>query len=289
VGKLEKVVVLTVLFLVALILGVSLNSPDGVAEPKPTLAAEQGPVAGATGAPVAFDVPGASGERQRTSPVSPRRAKTAGAPAAAGSSGDANAPAGAPHVPAGAPAQDPIALDSNALAQAGTASAPSAGPAGALSTSRPPVGAALGASAPAPGAAADGAVRTTVGLVPSLSEEFMIYTWQEGDTFAAVAERYFGSRLHVNRLLANNEGLEDRRLRAGDEILIPVRFQEPGTGVPAASGATTYTVKAGDVLGTISMTVYGTSKSWRKIYDANRDLLADPNRLEVGMVLRIPE
>jgi nucleoid-associated protein YgaU len=145
-------------------------------------------------------------------------------------------------------------------------------------------------ASPAPAADPGVAVQTLVGLAPSLSEEFMIYTWQEGDTFAAVAERYFGSRLHVNRLLANNEGLEDRRLRPGDQILIPVRFQEPAAaGALAGGGATTYTVKPGDVLGTISAAVYGTSKSWRKIYDANRDLLTDPNRLEVGMVLRIPE
>ena len=58
---------------------------------------------------------------------------------------------------------------------------------------------------------------------------------------------------------------------------------------PAWDGGSTYTVAAGDVLGTISQTVYGTSQSWRKIYDANRDQLADPNQLRVGMVLRIPE
>ena len=145
--------------------------------------------------------------------------------------------------------------------------------------------ASLGAAQPAQ----DGKLLTMVGLSPSLSDEFMIYTWQEGDTFAGVAERYFGSRLQVNRLLRNNEGLEDRQLRAGDQILIPAHASGEAAGTAVASGATTYEVQSGDVLGTISMSVYGTSKSWRKIYDANRDVLADPNRLVVGQVLRIPE
>jgi nucleoid-associated protein YgaU len=51
-----------------------------------------------------------------------------------------------------------------------------------------------------------------------------------------------------------------------------------------------YTVKSGDVLGSISKTVYGSTKHWRRIYDANRDVIGDdPNRLKVGMQLRIPE
>ena len=184
------------------------------------------------------------------------------------------------------------------------------GPGGVLSTSRPVAqtqGSEPAASQPARGsrpaasraieAAApvgqggpeggNGFVLTLEDLAPSLSEEFMIYSWQDGDSFPKVAERYFGSRLHVNRLLRNNEGLDDSRLKAGDRILIPV--SAPVDAASEGTGASTYTVQSGDVLGTISTTVYGTSRNWRKIYDANRDILADPNQLEVGMVLRIPE
>ena len=52
----------------------------------------------------------------------------------------------------------------------------------------------------------------------------------------------------------------------------------------------TYTVKKGDTLGTISARpeIYGTSRSWKRIYEANQDALKDPNKLKVGQVLRIP-
>ena len=51
----------------------------------------------------------------------------------------------------------------------------------------------------------------------------------------------------------------------------------------------TYTVQKGDNLGGISMKVYGTSKRWKQIFEANQDVLKDPNRLKAGQVLRIPK
>ena len=37
---------------------------------------------------------------------------------------------------------------------------------------------------------------TREGLTPTASEEFMAYTWQAGDTFPALAQRYYGSPNH---------------------------------------------------------------------------------------------
>lgn len=58
---------------------------------------------------------------------------------------------------------------------------------------------------------------------------------------------------------------------------------------PAVPSHATYTVKKGDTLGEISSKVYGTSKGWKRIYEANTDILKDPNRLSTGQTLRIPE
>ena len=57
----------------------------------------------------------------------------------------------------------------------------------------------------------------------------------------------------------------------------------------SAASYTSYTVKKGETLGEISGKVYGTSKSWRRIYEANRDILKDANHLYPGQVLRIPQ
>lgn len=51
---------------------------------------------------------------------------------------------------------------------------------------------------------------------------------------------------------------------------------------------TDYTVQKGDTLQKISMKSFGTTKNWKKIFDANRDILKSPDRVRPGMVLKIP-
>jgi nucleoid-associated protein YgaU len=56
----------------------------------------------------------------------------------------------------------------------------------------------------------------------------------------------------------------------------------------SAAGGKSYVVRNGDTLQEISQKYYGTSKKWRKIYDANKSKIKDPNKLVVGTKLVIP-
>lgn len=49
-----------------------------------------------------------------------------------------------------------------------------------------------------------------------------------------------------------------------------------------------YTVQNGDSLSKISLKMYGNAGQWKRIYDANRDVLPSANSIRVGMKLRIP-
>lgn len=49
-----------------------------------------------------------------------------------------------------------------------------------------------------------------------------------------------------------------------------------------------YTVKKGDTLQKISFKFYNTTKRWKKIYEANEDILKIPDKVYPGQVLRIP-
>jgi nucleoid-associated protein YgaU len=49
-----------------------------------------------------------------------------------------------------------------------------------------------------------------------------------------------------------------------------------------------YTVQAGDTLSKISKQFYGNAGSYKRIFDANRDQLADPDQIKVGQQLKIP-
>ena len=52
----------------------------------------------------------------------------------------------------------------------------------------------------------------------------------------------------------------------------------------------TYVVQKGDTLSTIAAKpeIYGKGSRWRRIYDANRELLKNPDQVRTGMTLNIP-
>ena len=50
-----------------------------------------------------------------------------------------------------------------------------------------------------------------------------------------------------------------------------------------------YEVVSGDTLGAISKKYYGKASAYMKIFEANRDILDNPDLIKVGQKLRIPE
>lgn len=56
----------------------------------------------------------------------------------------------------------------------------------------------------------------------------------------------------------------------------------------AAPASTFYEVKAGDSLSKIAKSVYGDASAYMKIFEANKPMLADPNKIYPGQQLRIP-
>ncbi len=97
-----------------------------------------------------------------------------------------------------------------------------------------------------------------------------------------------GSTLHVNGTAPSEEAkaalwaeyeVLDPEFRAGDLIL------NITLGDAAGGGANTYTVVSGDSLSKIG-SHYGIP--WKAIWDANRDILHDPDKIYPGQELKIP-
>ena len=61
-------------------------------------------------------------------------------------------------------------------------------------------------------------------------------------------------------------------------------IERPAPEAPSA----TYTVQKGDTLEKISKRFYGSTKKWRRIYNANRGVLKSPDRIRPGQKLTIP-
>lgn len=60
-------------------------------------------------------------------------------------------------------------------------------------------------------------------------------------------------------------------------------------GASSAPAARTYTVQAGDSLSKISKQFYGDANKYMKIFEANKDKLADPDEIKPGQELVIPQ
>jgi nucleoid-associated protein YgaU len=58
---------------------------------------------------------------------------------------------------------------------------------------------------------------------------------------------------------------------------------------PTKSAVRTYTVVKGDTLSKIAKSMYGNVNKWRKIYEANTDIIKNPDLIRPGQVLKIPE
>ena len=61
------------------------------------------------------------------------------------------------------------------------------------------------------------------------------------------------------------------------------------SGTSAASAERTYTVKAGDTLSKIAKERLGDANAYMEIFNANKGLLTDPNKIKPGQVLTIPQ
>lgn len=57
----------------------------------------------------------------------------------------------------------------------------------------------------------------------------------------------------------------------------------------SAAASRSYTVKKGDTLSAIAKEVYGDANQYNKIFEANKPMLSDPNKIYPGQTLRIPQ
>ncbi|MCX5703984.1 MAG: LysM peptidoglycan-binding domain-containing protein [Candidatus Omnitrophica bacterium] len=83
---------------------------------------------------------------------------------------------------------------------------------------------------------------------------------------------------------------EDKTLEEGNRGYV-TKSDIPEIAEPEAAPGSSfekYTVRKNDTLQKISKKLYGTTKKWTKIYEANQDVLAGPNKIYVGQALNIP-
>ena len=143
------------------------------------------------------------------------------------------------------------------------------------------------------------------------SPVFVDYTVREDDSLWTIAQRWFGDPTRWRSIAQANPSIDPNRLRVGQRLRLPdipsgkrIRLNHsaaiasapkpdsPGSRTPSpapARAGVQYAVEAGDTLSKIAQFYYRDAARWQMIYQANRSAIGwDPDRLKVGMRLRIP-
>ncbi|MHC8364676.1 peptidoglycan-binding protein LysM [Pseudomonas sp. ZT5P21] len=98
-----------------------------------------------------------------------------------------------------------------------------------------------------------------------------------------------GDKVTVTGEVASQEEKEKILLAVGNIAGVgSVDDQITVTG-PVVKAATFVTVVKGDTLSAISLRVYGDANKYQKIFEANKPMLKDVNKIYPGQSLRIPE
>ncbi len=129
---------------------------------------------------------------------------------------------------------------------------------------------------------------STPATKPAATAGNVTYKVQQGDSLATIALNNYGSYKYHTKIYNANKAVIQKnknRLDVGMTLVLPKDGLLPALKV--GSGDKVYTVKAGDTLGKISTKFYGNSSKYKKIYEANKDRIKNPNMIYVGQKIVI--
>ncbi len=137
---------------------------------------------------------------------------------------------------------------------------------------------------------------TTTIIAPAAEGKYKIAS---GDTFSSIASKLYGKSNLYTVIEKANPGINPSRLKIGQEINVPSpqavssvadSITTTATVVGTIDASKQYRVQAGDTLHKISQKLYGKTKFWAAIYDANKAAIGpDAGRIKVGAVLNLPQ
>ena len=145
---------------------------------------------------------------------------------------------------------------------------------------------AAAAPAAAPAAAQPAAQDDTQRKVAALKAELRALNLDGDD----VHLRLRGDTVVVESKGADRETLEKLILAVGNiEGIAKVEADLPDAGPEAGKAPVFHTVKKGETLSEIAKAYLGSAGKYNAIFEANRPMLSDPDRIYPGQTLRIPQ
>lgn len=141
-----------------------------------------------------------------------------------------------------------------------------------------------------------------VNLVPTVptevsQQDFIIYIVERNDSLWKIAVKFYGEGNSWRKIYEDNKAVirSPGRLYAGQRLMIRLPGVTSAPSEETVTAAATivtqeniYVVQKGDMLWSIAAGVYGDGKLWTVIYEANKDVIKNPECIRAGQVLNIP-
>jgi nucleoid-associated protein YgaU len=111
------------------------------------------------------------------------------------------------------------------------------------------------------------------------------YEVRPGDTLFRIAQNELGDGRRWTEIFLLNRAL----IRNPEQIFAGQVLTLPPAGPPTGPIPILYVVKPGDTLSGIARAKLGDAGRWREIFDLNRDVITNPDRVIPGQVLVLPQ
>ena len=118
------------------------------------------------------------------------------------------------------------------------------------------------------------------GASPADKMVLVDYKVKKGDTLMLISQKLYGDYRHWKQIHALNP-VSVKKLSVGKVI----KVEKPKSPEQSMNKGLPYIITKGDTLGSISKQKYGTFKKWKNIYEHNKSIIKDPNRIYAGFTI----
>lgn len=109
------------------------------------------------------------------------------------------------------------------------------------------------------------------------------YTVQKNETLMLIAFKLFGNYERWKELANTNRQILGGSTNIKEGMVL--KYVAPAEEFVWNPQGLPYLIRTGDTLGGISTNVYATAKKWKLIWDNNRPLIRDPNKIFAGFTI----
>jgi nucleoid-associated protein YgaU len=127
-------------------------------------------------------------------------------------------------------------------------------------------------------------------MAPQVSyeaSEMRQYTVEKNETLMMISFKLYGDYAKWKELASQNR----EKLKGGTTVMpgMVLDYAAPAETFVFNPQGSPYLIRTGDTLGGISTTVYNTSRKWKLLWENNRPLIKDPNKIYAGFTIYYPE